>query len=131
MGQLTWYLVCSVVGSGVASWLVYPLLVRWNVIDQPNERSSHSRPTARGGGVGFITVILVGGLYCLISTGNTQAIIVYLAAAFLALVSFVGDNRHMHAGIRFGCHGVAVTTAIIFLHLKFGIVVRFCRNGGQ
>ena len=118
MGQLTWYLVGSVVGSVVASWLVYPLLVRWNVIDQPNERSSHSRPTARGGGVGFITVILGGGLWYLISTGNTQANLVLVAAGFLALVSFVDDNRPLHAGIRFGCHGIAATAAIWFL---FGI----------
>ena len=36
-------------------WLLIPLLSR-RLLDQPNARSSHQRPTPRGGGVAFVMV---------------------------------------------------------------------------
>jgi len=42
--------------AGLGSWLigfpVYRLLSRLGLLDKPNDRSSHSVPTVRGGGLG-------------------------------------------------------------------------------
>ena len=32
------------------------------LLDMPNERSSHSLPTPRGGGLGFVIAFAIGGL---------------------------------------------------------------------
>lgn len=115
MGTLLSYLAVSVVGSVVAGFLVHPLLVHWNVIDKPNERSSHTCPTARGGGVGFMAVILLGGGGWLYANGHLLALAVLSGAAFLAVVSFADDICSLPAGVRFGCHGLVAGVAIWFL----------------
>ncbi|MGB0578496.1 MAG: MraY family glycosyltransferase [Limisphaerales bacterium] len=106
-------------GAAIASlcsgWIVYPLLLRWNVIDRPNERSSHARPTARGGGAGFVAVIIGVGIWQLVTSNNESGIIIYLSAGVLAVVSFIDDLRTLPAGIRFGCHALAAGGAIWFL----------------
>jgi len=45
-----------------AGFVVHRWLAKWQVIDLPNERSSHVQPTVRGGGVGIMAVVLLGGL---------------------------------------------------------------------
>jgi len=37
--------------SFVLGFPVGALLRRWGVVDRPNDRSSHDRPTVRGGGI--------------------------------------------------------------------------------
>ena len=98
--------------SLISGWLVYPLLVRWNVIDRPNERSSHVHPTARGGGIGFLAVILIGFGIWAAETGHVQYLPILIAAFVVAVVSFVDDLRSLSAGLRFGCHGLAAGTAL-------------------
>jgi UDP-N-acetylmuramyl pentapeptide phosphotransferase/UDP-N-acetylglucosamine-1-phosphate transferase len=57
---LAWTLV-----AGGAGWLVgFPvcrLLARLELLDKPNDRSSHSVPTVRGGGLGIVVIVLVLG----------------------------------------------------------------------
>ena len=54
--------------AALASWLFLALLVpvlRKNLLDRPNARSSHRVPTPRGGGIAFVVVgalIRLGGL---------------------------------------------------------------------
>jgi len=57
-----------------------------NVMDIPNERSSHVTPTPRGGGVGIIVAILVGWLLdrILTDTLNGNEIIILAASVGLA-----------------------------------------------
>jgi UDP-N-acetylmuramyl pentapeptide phosphotransferase/UDP-N-acetylglucosamine-1-phosphate transferase len=51
-------------GSFVISWLLTALLIRWaprlRLVDYPNERKVHTRPTPRGGGIAiFVAVIAI------------------------------------------------------------------------
>jgi len=45
-----------------AGFVVHRWLAKWQVIDRPNERSSHVRPTVRGGGLEIMAVVFLGGL---------------------------------------------------------------------
>ena len=51
-------------GAAVVSWLITALARRYAMaklmLDIPNERSSHTRPTPRGGGLGIAIVVLIG-----------------------------------------------------------------------
>jgi UDP-N-acetylmuramyl pentapeptide phosphotransferase/UDP-N-acetylglucosamine-1-phosphate transferase len=101
------------------AWLtLFPLqrcLDRWQAIDIPNERSSHSRPTTRGGGV-IIVVLTLGSLLALsllwpaLSLG--AALIYALGAALIAAVSWLDDLRSLSSRVRFGVHSVGALIAL-------------------
>ena len=104
--------------------------LRWTpsgAMDLPNERSSHSRPTPRGGGL----VILAGffaGLAVWLAMGGSLSprALGWLAGALLvAAVSFVDDLRPLPAGLRLVVHifgAVVVTLLGVELRSLVGIV---------
>ncbi|HEY9178605.1 MAG TPA: glycosyltransferase family 4 protein [Flavipsychrobacter sp.] len=87
--------------------LVYfRLATRFRIIDKPNERSSHIRPTIRGGGIIFPVAVM---LYFLLS--GMQYPLFALAVVASGAVSFVDDIRSQPRMLRFGVHALA--TALI------------------
>lgn len=116
-------------GAAAGVWLLcYPVrvaLIRWNIIDRPNQRSSHSRPTARGGGIAIIFVLLALAGGSGLRMGQLPAVNELLAAAaVLAAVSFADDLRSLPASVRFGCHAlaaVAILAALGWPHLELGL----------
>ena len=48
--------VFSALAALIATGILLPILRRCKVFDLPNERSSHERPTPRGGGIALIFV---------------------------------------------------------------------------
>ena len=52
--------LASFAATALAVRLVLAFLRHRNILDHPNERSSHSRPTPRGGGLAVTPVILIG-----------------------------------------------------------------------
>ncbi len=99
--------------AALVSWLLgFPvrrLLVRWNIIDQPNARSSHTEPIARGGGLGILLALLA---VAPAARGDGALIAAWLGAGLgIAAISFLDDLRPQPAWLRFGCH---VGGAILF-----------------
>lgn len=80
----------------------FRLAVRWGIIDKPNERSSHVRPTIRGGGIIFPLTIL---LFLLLD--SAQYPLFATAVLLTGLISFIDDIRNMPRSLRFGVHVVA------------------------
>jgi UDP-N-acetylmuramyl pentapeptide phosphotransferase/UDP-N-acetylglucosamine-1-phosphate transferase len=79
------------------------------LLDVPGPRSSHVRPTPRGGGVGIVLGFLLGLLLWTLS-GNALSprALGWLAGAVLvASVSLVDDLRGLTAPLRFGIHLLA------------------------
>ncbi|MFM7266216.1 MAG: hypothetical protein ACKOZW_11625, partial [Cyanobium sp.] len=80
--------ILSTAGSALLTWLLLAALVpilRRRLLDQPNARSSHQRPTPRGGGVAFV---LVGSVLSAM-LGEGAAAVVPLACCPLALVGLL------------------------------------------
>ncbi len=86
--------------------------LRRNVIDVPNERSSHSTPTPRGGGI----MIFVAGLAAYLVYGFAGGIGISwgftAGAVLIAAVSFLDDLGHVPVPIRFGVHTLAAALAV-------------------
>ena len=63
MNSLTLLLPAAGFGAAtaLATWLLVGQLIRLapriGLLDRPNERSSHTRVTPRGGGIGFVVAI--------------------------------------------------------------------------
>ena len=112
---------CAAIGVFVLGFPVRAALVHWNIVDRPNERSSHSQSTARGGGVAILLVAGIAGM----QAGLTPILVTLLAAAaVLAVVSFIDDLRSLPASVRFGCHGLAalaILAALGWPHLQLGL----------
>lgn len=108
----------SFIASAVAVWgllrALIPLLQQ-RLLDQPNARSAHRRPTPRGGGVAFVLVAAaVSGLALLQQTASPQALLP-LVALPLALVGLLDDRLDLPAAWRYG---VQLATALAILLLS-------------
>jgi UDP-N-acetylmuramyl pentapeptide phosphotransferase/UDP-N-acetylglucosamine-1-phosphate transferase len=93
------------------------LYLRWaprRALDVPNERSSHSRPTLRGGGLVIVLGFFAGLVIWLLEGGSlSPRALGWLAGALLvAAVSFLDDLRGLGALPRLAVHigGAAILT---------------------
>lgn len=103
------------------SWLLTGALRRYalarRLLDHPNERSSHTVPTPRGGGVAIV-VSFCAGVLALLATGHLQprAAWALLGAGIgVAIVGFVDDHRHIAARWRLLAHFAAAAWALVWL----------------
>ena len=116
------------IGTFLAAWAAVLTLIwlapRIGLLDRPNERSSHTRVTPRGGGLGF--VILVGlmlGAFLVwltveLAADSGENIISALAAyigpaMFVAAISLRDDFKSLGPGLRFLCQLVAAVVAAL------------------
>jgi UDP-N-acetylmuramyl pentapeptide phosphotransferase/UDP-N-acetylglucosamine-1-phosphate transferase len=107
--------LAALAASLIACLLAAPLLRRWGVVDVPNHRSSHSAPVLRGGGIGFVVVILAGWA-ALAAAGVPGLPWPMLAgAAALAAVSFADDVRGIGWNARLAVQAVAVAAGLLAL----------------
>jgi len=89
--------------------LCFPLhryLLRLNVMAYPNERSSHTKPTATSAGVAIILAIELLGLWWCWRTHSYIYLFLLIAIAIGAIVSFGGDCRSFSIGLRLSCHAL-------------------------
>lgn len=102
-------LIVSYMGvSRLQNWAGQRLLVL------PNERSSHTQPTASGGGIVIVLCTLLGlVMLSLFVTPFSSTFWLYMAGAtLLAIVGWYDDLHTIPHQIRLGAHGVA---AFLFL----------------
>jgi UDP-N-acetylmuramyl pentapeptide phosphotransferase/UDP-N-acetylglucosamine-1-phosphate transferase len=93
-----------------------------HILDHPNERSLHTTPTPRTGGVAIVTGILVGGVMFAVTAGSRLPIAVgWLGtiAALIAVVSFFDDCRHLPIAVRLTAH-IAASGLLMAASLGIG-----------
>jgi UDP-N-acetylmuramyl pentapeptide phosphotransferase/UDP-N-acetylglucosamine-1-phosphate transferase len=96
--------------------LVLAWLREKQILDHPNERSSHSRPTPRGGGLAITPVILLAWLA--LSGATTAAAdsgrvgMAVAGAIVLLILSWLDDKGGLPARLRLGIHVVTVMAGL-------------------
>lgn len=102
----------SFIMSFVISLITINTSIRFltKTIDVPNERSSHSRPTPKGAGLGIIATLLIV-YYTFFPLTDFYFIGSVLV---LTILSFINDNKQLSIIIRLI---IQMTLAIIVLHL--------------
>lgn len=90
---------------------------RHHILDIPNERSSHTQPTPRGGGLAIVGVTLLGLLLYL---ALHPALLTarpfwgfFVGALLISLVSWLDDLRSLPSYLRFGIHALAALLVIL------------------
>lgn len=80
------------------------ILLRWEnripIMDVPNQRSSHSRPKSRAGGIAIFIAFLAGSLLWPATLGE-NAIWVLLGGGAFFLLGLLDDLYHLPEGLRF------------------------------
>lgn len=115
---------CVLLATFVLTSALRRYALRTNLLDTPNGRSSHRTPTARGGGLAFVIVILtVAGGFALIGWMPIQwAAGILGAGGSLAAIGWIDDKGHVAASLRFAVHAAAAGVLIYAigpLSLKF------------
>ncbi len=132
-GRLSDLLVTAVLCCVLAILFVrlsIPVLVK-RLPDLPNERSSHTKPVPRGGGIGVMLAIWTGLLVFGPAGGGAAETGLLLSTVILAVVSVVDDARPLPAGVRFVLQAGVVVFALYLAvdvvpmpaHLPYGLVL--------
>ena len=109
------FCVCAI-AAWVATGAILRLLRRWQVLDKPNTRSSHARPTPRGGGLALLAVVLPALVVAPLLVQPVAGIWYIVAGTLLvAIVSWIDDLRGLGAGPRLASHVVAATVGLAAL----------------
>ena len=109
--------------SSLVSCLLLRALIpqlRLRLLDQPNARSSHQRPTPRGGGLVFVLGAALSSALALIK-GIPSGIALNglpLLALPLAVVGFLDDRYNLYAGFRYGVQLVTALLVLVFSPLS-------------
>ena len=110
--------VAIVVGAfcWLATGVLIPVLRRRDMLDYPNERSSHITPTLRGGGIAVTGSVLLAWIV-LNKAGLVASSVIGIAAAasLLAVVSWIDDLRGLSPALRLVAQAIAVTIGILAL----------------
>lgn len=103
--------------SWLGTWGLRTYALRRSILDIPNQRSSHSTPTPRGGGMAIVLsflltlpLLVVGGW---LSSALAAALLV--GGGAVALVGFLDDHGHIPARWRLLSHFLSAAWALYWL----------------
>ena len=89
---------------------------KWDLIDNPNHRSSHISPTPSGGGIGLVLAGSSTGLYLLLSQKvSFQNSVVLSISCILAAVGLLDDFKPMPASWRLGLQTLMAASLLLVL----------------
>ncbi len=96
----------------MAMLVYFRIADRYHIIDKPNERSSHTQVTIRGGGV----VFYIGALIWFIWSGGGYPYF-FIGLTLIMLISFLDDVMTLSNRLRIGVH----LAAVLLLFLQVGL----------
>lgn len=86
---------------------------RWHILDHPNERSLHTQPTPRSGGIAIVAGLLAGYVLGGVAGYGAPAQFWLLAALLpVATISFLDDRSGVPVSWRFAVHGVGAAALV-------------------
>lgn len=106
--------VITILAAYGGVWAILSWTTRREVLDIPNDRSSHVTPTPRGGGLVMVVLTLAGVVVFGILNGGLRSLGWYIAGgAVIAIVSWFDDLQDLPSVLRFAVHGVGAIFAVI------------------
>ena len=106
------YYVIILVLLFLAELFYFKIADKCNIIDKPNERSSHTRITLRGGGI-----IFYFGALAYFLTNHWEYPWFILALTLITFISFVDDIRSISQSLRLMLH----FTAMVLMFYQWGL----------
>jgi UDP-N-acetylmuramyl pentapeptide phosphotransferase/UDP-N-acetylglucosamine-1-phosphate transferase len=91
------------------------LVLRHQIIDRPKERSSHSIPMPRGGGLAIVVLVLITSLWFASETVLSRSLTYILLGAILAWVGWRDDIYSLSPNYRFLVQGLVAVISILMM----------------
>lgn len=95
-----------------AELLYFKIADHFNIIDKPNERSSHHKPVLRGGGIIFLI-----GIWIYAAASHFSYPYFLAGLTLIAAVSFLDDIHSLPRKIRLATHIISILLILWQLHL--------------
>jgi Fuc2NAc and GlcNAc transferase len=109
------YLLIGII-SFILTYIVRKIAINKKVIDIPNERSSHSVPTPRGGGLAIVISWYIGiTLLFLLKQIELNLFLALLSGIILAFISIIDDVVSLNPIIRLVAQTLSAVFAIYFI----------------
>ena len=110
------HLVFAAVLAGCSALLVRLMIAR-PILDHPDHRKAHARPTPKGGGVGIVGAFILGMLVLFLTArfarvADTKFIGVILAGVAIAAVALADDVRDFRFVVKLGAQAGAALVAV-------------------
>jgi UDP-N-acetylmuramyl pentapeptide phosphotransferase/UDP-N-acetylglucosamine-1-phosphate transferase len=83
------------------------------IIDHPNERSSHSAPTPRGGGLAIVIVVLVAGCVAAFQSNLIHSLIYLVCGAVITYLGWRDDVHSLSPRVRFAVQGLVALASVL------------------
>ena len=115
---LTCLMFSFVLSLACTGWLIAYLSEE--LLDIPNQRSSHSKPVLRGGGIGFVIAFAITGLIAVIADipypgiDWTNYVHLWLVLTPLVIIGFIDDRQDIAASIRYLVQLLSAAAAIFY-----------------
>jgi len=115
--------VIGFLSSTLGTYCLIRYLAKRQILDRPNERSSHEVPTPRGGGIAVLGAVVLAWLTGLgLSTGiEASDLVILLAAVMLGAVCFIDDLGGLGAVPRLIAQVLAVIPGLWFISETGGL----------
>src|ERR1043165_325972 len=100
----------------ILSYLLVYLIRRYaerrQIIDHPNERSSHVTPTPRGGGLAIVILVIGTGLSVIKEAELSHALIYLVCGIVIAYLGWRDDVHSLSPRVRFAVQGLVAAVSI-------------------
>lgn len=111
MSSLIAFFILSIL-SYLSVYIIRRLVLHHHILDHPNERSSHSVPTPRGGGLAIAILVLGLGLWVAQGAGLYQGLIYLVGGTIVAWLGWCDDLSSLSPRIRFLVQGAVAAASI-------------------
>ena len=116
---ITSVLACGFLAGVTLTFVFMKVAQRANVLDVPNERSSHTLPVPRGGGLAIVVAFLVflfgSSIFGYLPVDSSVRWALVSGGLIIAAVGVLDDLSHVPAKWRFLTHLIAVVIALNLL----------------
>jgi len=105
--MINWLIITlAVFASFILTEFIRRYTLKKNLIDMPNERSSHTIPTPRGGGLSIVVIFLIAAVF--VDSLSTDILFALIGSGvIIAAIGFWDDHGHVAAKWRLLAHFVA------------------------
>jgi len=93
-------------------YMIRRLAIYRQILDHPNERSSHSVPTPRGGGGAIVILVLLTALFSLKLINLNHGLIYITCATIIAWLGWRDDVQSLSPKMRFTLQGIVAAVSI-------------------
>ncbi len=107
------YFATALIGTALGIALFRHFGPRFGTYDIPNERSSHTTPTLRGGGVVIVAVCLVLYVISSLLSGTSPNWGFLAGALIVSIVSLLDDANGLPVLLRFGAHSISALMLLL------------------